>query len=216
MKSIFYTPVKETGKNHQILFWGCLHYHHNPKWEIPIWKSRGFSSSEEHDATLIERWNQKASQETIGFLLGDNIFGYNATEAFQSLLDRLVYKRVYIMPGNHQAGWKQTFEASDQNIHRANHGGEAILVPNYLEAVVNGQFIVMSHYPILSWNRQGKGSWMLFSHVHGSLVRSEVGRLYLTKGLNKEVSVEAAPSPLTFGEIKETMIQKTLFSPDHH
>jgi calcineurin-like phosphoesterase family protein len=216
MKSIFYAPVLETGKNHQILFWGCLHYRHNPKWEIPLWKRRGFSSSEEHDAAIIDRWNSRASKETIGFLLGDNVFGYNAAESFRSLLNRLVFNRIYIMPGNHQAGWKQTFESLDENIYFAQHGGEVVLVPNYLEAYINGQAVVMSHYPILSWNGQAKGSWMLFSHVHGSLNKSEVGRLYLTNGLNKEVSVEASPYPSSFGDIKEWMSRKTLFSPDHH
>jgi calcineurin-like phosphoesterase family protein len=216
MKSLFYSPVKETAKNHQVLFWGCLHYKHNPSWENPIWKMRGFNSSEEHDLAIVQNWNNKASHETIGFLLGDVVFGRNATNDLLFLAENLQYSRIYIMPGNHQAGWKQLFESVDQNVYRASHGGELIFVPNYLEAYVNGQPIVMSHYPILSWNGQGKGSWMLFSHVHGSLSRSEVGHLYILKGYNREVSVEKAPSPLSYGEIHAEMRQKEWFSPDRH
>ena len=216
MKSFFYKPVVETAKNHQILFWGCLHYRHNPKWENPIWKIRGFDSSEQHDLAIVQNWNNKANNETIGFLLGDVVFGRNATNDLLFLAENLQYSKIYIMPGNHQAGWKQLFESVEQNVYKASHGGELIFVPNYLEAYVNGQPIVMSHYPILSWNGQGKGSWMLFSHVHGSLSRSEVGHLYLLKGYNREVSVEKAPSPLSYGEIHAEMRQKKWFSPDHH
>lgn len=216
MKSFFYRPIVETAKNHQILFWGCLHYRHNPKWENPIWKIRGFDSSEQHDLAIVQNWNNKATNETIGFLLGDVVFGRNATNDLMFLAENLQYSKIYIMPGNHQAGWKQLFESVEQNVYKASHGGELIFVPNYLEAYVNGQPIVMSHYPILSWNGQGKGSWMLFSHVHGSLSRSEVGHLYILKGYNREVSVEKAPSPLSYGEIHAEMRQKKWFSPDHH
>lgn len=216
MKSFFYKPVFETAKNHQILFWGCLHYKHNPGWEIPIWKMRGFNSSEEHDLAIVQNWNNKASEETIGFLLGDIVFGRDAESHLRFLADNLKYSKLYVMSGNHQAGWKQLFESVDENVYKASHGGELIFVPNYLEAYVNGQAIVMSHYPILSWNGQGKGSWMLFSHVHGSLGKSDIGKLYISRGYSREVSVEMAPSPLTYGEIHAEMRQKKWFSPDRH
>jgi calcineurin-like phosphoesterase family protein len=216
MKSIFYQPVRESCKNHQALFWGCTHFRHDPKWEIPLWKRRNFHSSEEHDNAIVNRWNNKATQDTIGFLLGDIVFGYGAHEELKKFLDRIQFKRLYLMPGNHQAGWKQLFEEAPENKYQAQHGGEVVFVPNYLEAYINGQPIVMSHYPILSWNGQGKGSWMLFSHVHGSLSNSELGRMYLAHGLNKEMSVEACPEPATYGEIKKEMEDKPMFSPDHH
>ncbi len=216
MKSTFYRPVTESAKNHEILFWGCLHYRHNPSWENPIWKMRGFNSSEEHDQAIIQNWNSKASDKTIGFLLGDTVFGKDGASTLMHLAQALQYSKLYIMPGNHQAGWKQLFESVDQNIYKSPHGGEMIFVPNYLEAYVNGQPIVMSHYPILSWNGQGKGSWMLFSHVHGSLGKSEIGKMYVSRGYAREVSVEMASSPLTYGEIHAEMRQRQWFSPDRH
>lgn len=216
VKSLFYQPVKETAKNNEVLFWGCLHYRHNPSWENPIWKMRGFNSSGEHDAAIIRRWNEKATHKTIGFLLGDVVFGQNAIQHLMLLLESMQFTKLYLMPGNHQAGWKQLFESVDDNIYVAQHGGQVIFVPNYLEAYINGQPIVMSHYPILSWNGQGKGSWMLFSHVHGSLDKSEIGQMYISRGYAREVSVERAPSPLTYGEIHTEMRNKEWFSPDRH
>jgi calcineurin-like phosphoesterase family protein len=219
MKGLFYKPVKVEGKNHQILFWGCLHYGHDPKWEIPIWKRRGFSSSQEHDEAIINNWNSKATDKTTGFLLGDIIFGFGGEEKFKKLMSRLNFQRVFVMSGNHYSGWHQAFESVNDNTLYVdgNYSKEVIFVPNYLEAMVNGQAIVCCHYPILSWNGAGKGSWMLFSHVHGSLGNSELGRMYLKDGgANLEVSVEATKFPLTYGEIGAIMKNKSKFKTDHH
>jgi calcineurin-like phosphoesterase family protein len=219
MKDLFYQPVKVEAKNHEVLFWGCLHYGHNPKWDVPIWKRRGFNSSEEHDEAIIRSWNSKATDKTVGFLLGDVMFGYGGEEKFKKLMSRLHFRRVFVMSGNHQSGWKQAFESVNDNTLYVdgNYSKEVIFVPNYLEAMVNGQAIVCCHYPILSWNGAGKNSIMLFSHVHGSLVNSELGRMYLEKGgKNLEVSVEASVYPFTFGEIMSLVKNKNEFKTDHH
>ena len=219
MKDYFYKPVKITAKDHNILAWGCLHIGHKcERWETPLWKSRGYNSSAEHDEGLIANWNSKANPSTIGFLLGDTIFGNNADERLLSLFRRLDFKELYVLPGNHQAGYKQLIESIQDNIllPGASEYKKVHFVPNYLEAVVNGQAIVMSHYPILSWNGSGKGAYHLFAHVHNNLNRSELGRMYLKTGLNYEVSVENCPSPITFGELRAEMRKKVQSSPDHH
>jgi calcineurin-like phosphoesterase family protein len=218
MKELFYKPVKISSTDHDVLFWGCMHYGHDPKWDVPIWKTRGYNSSFEHDEGLIRNWNKKASASTIGFLLGDTIFGHNADERLISLFRRLDFKELYILPGNHQAGYKQLIERAQDNIllPSASEYKQVHFVPNYLETVVNGQAIVMSHYPILSWNGAGKGAYHIFAHVHGNLNRSELGRMYLKTGLNYEVSVENCPSPITFGELRAEMRKKVQSCPDHH
>jgi calcineurin-like phosphoesterase family protein len=218
MKGLFYQPVRVEAKNHEILFWGCLHYRHNPKWDLPIWKRRGYESSAEHDEGIVRNWNSKATEKTVGFLLGDIMFGYGGEEEFVKLMNRLNFRRVFIMSGNHQSGWKQTFESVKDNVlYLDNHRKEIIFVPNYLEAYVNGQAFVCSHYPLLSWNGASKNSIMLFSHVHGSLSNSELGRMYLEKGGRVlEVSVEASPYPLTYGEVINLVKNKSEFKTDHH
>jgi hypothetical protein len=220
MKDYFYKPVKITSTDHDVLFWGCMHYGHDPKWDIPIWKTRGYNSSEEHDEGLIKNWNSKANKNTIGFLLGDTIFGYKADERLLKLFNRLTFKELYIMSGNHQAGYKQLLDFCDGNIikYQLVDGHEKTIhfVPNYLETYINGQFIVMSHYPILSWNGAGKGAYHLFAHVHGNLNRSELGLQYLNTGLNYEVSVENCQYPITFGELRTKMRKKIKSCPDHH
>ena len=216
MKGLFYQPVRVEAKNHQILFWGCLHYGHDPKWDVPIWRRRGFNSSEEHDEGIIRNWNSRATDKTIGFLLGDIMFGYGGEEKFNKLMSSLNFSRVFVMSGNHVAGWHQAFQSVDSNTLYVdgNYSKEVIFVPNYLEAMVNGQAIVASHYPLASWNGQGKGSFMLHSHCHSSLYNTKLGDI-LYKAKIMDVGVENCPYPISFGEIKSKFNNDTV-SFDHH
>jgi calcineurin-like phosphoesterase family protein len=213
MKNLFYQPLRIEAKDPEVLFWGCLHYGHDPKWDIPLWARRGFASSSEHDQAIISRWNASATDRTTGFLLGDTMFGFGGEEKFQGLIGQLQFKTLYVMAGNHTAGWKQAFESCEGNTLPLAEK-TVVFVPNYLEAFINGQPIVMSHYPIASWNGQGKGSWMVHSHCHGSLYGSDLGKL-LYRAKIIDVGVERCPWPMTFGELRAEF-RKDAVSFDHH
>lgn len=218
LKKMLFEPLRLKGKDDEFLFWGCTHFDHNPKWEDPIYKQRGYESAEDCTIGLINNWNSKASHNTVSFLLGDVMFGMGGFEKFLSLLNRLNFKDLYLCSGNHCAGYKQALELTDDNAaYQFSSEKKLIFVPNYFEAFVNGQPIVMSHYPILSWNGQAKGSWMLFSHVHGNLEKSKIGSAYLASGGKMyEVSVEKNAYPITFGEIRKIMREREDVSFDHH
>lgn len=215
IKDLFYKPVKETGKDEDFLFWCCMHSGHDPKWEIPLWKRRGYDSAEAHTQGVLNAWNRKATKDTVGFLLGDTIFGMNGEERLKKLFNDMTFKRLYAMSGNHQSGWKQLFESCPENIYKVNDNKEVIFVPNYLEAYVNGQAIVMCHYALASWNGQGNGSFCIHGHSHGSLAKSELGKL-LYKSKTIEVCVESTPYPLTFGDVRTIMKNKENVTFDHH
>lgn len=221
---LFYEPIKIYEEDKNVLFWGCTHYGHNPNWPIPIWKTRKYESFKAHDAGIIANWNSKANDSTIGFLLGDILFGNNGEARLIMMLNELKFKELYICSGNHQAGFKQLLKKA---IWLDDEGklcspffklGEKKIyfLPNYFELYVNGIAVVASHYPILSWNSMAKGSIHLFSHVHGSLVKTDLGRLYLEKARAVEVSIEENTFPLDFTEIKGKVQNKDAFAPDHH
>ena len=217
MKSLFYKPIKITATDHDVLFWGCMHYGHDPKWDVPIWKTRGYNSSFEHDEGLILNWNKKAGASTIGFLLGDTIFGHMADERLISLFNRLDFKELYVLPGNHQAGYKQLLERVQDNIllPAASEYKQVHFVPNYLEAVVNGQTIIMNHYAQATWNGQHKGAWHLHSHSHGNLYKSELGKL-LYKSKTIDVGVEVCSEPISFAELRAKFRGYDQITFDHH
>jgi calcineurin-like phosphoesterase family protein len=216
MKDFFYKPLKVNEKEENILVWGCLHYGHDPtSWEVPLWKMRGYDSVISHNIGIKRNWESKANHNTVGFLLGDTIFGMNAEYRLKALFEELSFKALYVMPGNHQAGWKQLFEASEDGVLHLNSEKKVFFVPNYLECVINGQSVVMSHYPVASWNGQSKGSIMIHSHCHGNLYHSEVGKsLYKAKII--DVGVEKCPAPLNFREVRKIFNDRENVSFDHH
>ena len=218
MKDLFYKPIKIKHDPKDVLFWGCLHYDHAcESWDNPLWKMRGFKSVEEHNTTLIDNWNKVASDDTVGFLLGDTMFGVGGEKKFMSILRQLKFNTLYICAGNHHAGWKQVFEAMEDNEFDLEYNKKIIFIPNYVELYVNGQAVVASHYPILSWNGMGKGAYMLYSHVHGNLDKSELGKLYKNSGLKQyEVSVELNPFPINFLDLTKVMGKVEGNSVDHH
>ncbi len=120
------------------------------------------------------------------------------------------------LPGNHYAGWHQLFNLRSGNGFYLDNK-IITFVPNYIELIINGQPIVASHYPLLSWNGQAKGSWMLFSHVHGNLEKSDIGKMYLDSGAKcYELSVEKNKHPASFSYLFSLFEDKENISFDHH
>jgi calcineurin-like phosphoesterase family protein len=217
IKQSLFSPLKFKGYDSQFLFWGCLHINHNPAWDIPLWKQRGYDSVEDHRAGLINKWNSVSTDETVGFLLGDTMFGQGGAQEFSNILDSLKFKQIFVCAGNHFAGFHQLLDQSDENGNVVIGNKVITFLPNYFELIINGQAIVCSHYPILSFNGQAKSSWMLFAHVHGNLEKSVVGKAFLDSGVRAyELSVEKNPVPKTFGELRSIMRAKIGASFDHH
>ena len=169
LSNYFWEPIKIEHAN--VWFWSDLHIGHKCEhWETPLWKNRGFNSVEEHDETLIKRWNDKLNEESEVFSLGDILFGSHGEERLNSLFNQLTFNTLYVLPGNHHAGYKQLLNQSltKDGIRYSYFGDKKVyFVPNYLEIIVCGQPIVLSHYPLASWNGQAKGSIMVHGHCHG-------------------------------------------------
>lgn len=210
-----YQPVKLSVGEENVFFWSDTHFNHKcERWPVPLWKLRGFSSVEEHNSQLIERWKQTCNSSSIVFHLGDFIFGYDSIQHFKSIISEVPFKELYIMPGNHNSGWKQVFEEQKSNIWYLSNK-RVIFIPNYLEAMIGRQLVVMSHYPILSFNGQSKGSICVYGHVHGNLEKNEIGKLY-SQAKTIEVTVEQCPSPISLKQIKLQLENKQPIVFDSH
>ncbi len=209
----------------KVFFWSDMHYNHDPKWEVPLWKMRGFDSAQKHNDGLIARWNNKISKNDTVFHLGDILFGQDGEKSLDILLGKLNFKSLYLLAGNHLSGFKQHFRKSlgVYNIDEYYRlpllladgvNQEVYLLPNYYEIYVNGKPIVLSHYPLRSWNGHAQGSWACVGHVHGSLkdIRVDI----LDKGKILDVGVESVSEPISFDELKVIMDKKSILNESHH
>lgn len=217
MKDLFYKPIKVTDKEDNIFFWSDLHLGHAcTHWDEPLYVKRGFKTLEEHDSSLIQRWNEIISIDSIVFNLGDMMFGRNGYERLKNTFEILNFKTMYLLFGNHTAGTKQVFESlpENENVYQVNSEKQVIFCPNYFESYINGTPCVLSHYAIASFNGQSKGSFMIHGHSHGSLSNSDLGKL-LYRARIIDVGVENCPHPISFRKIKNRFKDDPV-SFDHH
>lgn len=193
---------------HEVYFTSDTHFGHNKEF---LFGKRGFANVFEHDAALIDDWNKRVTDKDTVIHCGDFMFGEGGIERMLNYLTTLNFLQLYLLPGNHHAGLKQWLKefgpeyeiSKDKVVH---------IVPNYLEFVVNGQAIVVCHYPIASWNGMGKGVWCVSGHCHGSYAGSHIDN---PEGKIIDVGYESA-GLVSFNQLNGIMAKKTIKLVDHH
>jgi calcineurin-like phosphoesterase family protein len=115
---------------------------------------RPFKSVPEHDAALIERWNEVVRPGDEVWHLGD--FALHAKpERIEALLAEL-HGTKHLVTGNNDG--PATLAAK----------GWASVQP-YAELVLDGTALVMCHYAFRTWKNMGRGWIDLHGHSHGKL-----------------------------------------------
>lgn len=211
----------------EIAFISDLHWGHDRDF---IWGKRGFKSVQEHDETLVHRWNEVCTDRSLAFHLGDICFIDGDGKRFESLIRRLNFGVLYSLLGNHNSGVKMAYTQAlkTQYPDAATRGAEVypletcvdgnpakkvVFLPEYLEAHINGQRCTLCHYPIASHHKAGHGSWMLAGHSHSSLpmTNKDTG-----VGKRIDLGIESFGRPITFAELKRFMDARPTHSYDHH
>jgi calcineurin-like phosphoesterase family protein len=157
--------------------------------------NRPFSSVEEMDEAMIERWNGKIKDGDTVYLVGD--FSFHKPAKTQEIIDRLNGHKHLIL-GNHDRHLKpnilECFDSVNQMLD--------ISVSDH-ELPRGKQDIVLCHYAMRVWNASHYGSWQLYGHSHGGLA-DEPHRLAIDVGVDCHNF-----TPLSYHDIKEIMSRKT-------
>lgn len=141
--------------------------------------NRPFSSVEEMDEVLIQRWNEKVKDNDFVYHLGDFTLGEDAQKYFSRLKGQII-----VLPGSHDHRW---FDRHDDYLKTASSR-----YVTYAQSIVElddfslkrnigfGQsklkvrpnskgILVLCHYAMLTWPMSHYGSYHLFGHSHGKL-----------------------------------------------
>lgn len=119
---------------------------------LKLGKGRAFATIEEHDETIIERWNARVAPGDEVWHLGD--FSYRApTDRAAALFARLRGTKRLVV-GNH-----------DNDAVKALPWAE---VANYAKIKCEGETVVLFHYPLREWDQFWRGTLHLHGHVHGT------------------------------------------------
>ena len=219
--------IRETA-DQKIFITSDPHLAHNPKWNIPLWKARGYNSSKEHDDMMIEIINETVRPNDILFMLGDLCLNMTMPQ-LDEYLDRIQCRNLWCLWGNHNNPHeKAIYRKAMQALHKAigqSHIGpfevevyplqykNMLYLGHYLEAVINGQYTVLQHYPIYVWNEMAHGAWMLCGHSHYGCPLSRAENL---SGKILDVGWDGHGKPWTLEEIRAVMDKKQILSVDHH
>lgn len=166
---------------------------------------------------MVTRWNLKVTEEDDVYVLGDLFMGtYKTLEMANEFLNRLNFKNMYVVPGNHD---KPNF-LREISVFRERNGLPTFTIMPYLlekrfpvETKNTKMYpLVCSHYPLASWSTVSKG----IGHVHGHCHMA-----YTPKGRILDVGWDSIYYPDGKGiwsvdEIKEYMGKREIFAVDYH
>lgn len=121
---------------------------------------RGFPSVQAHDELILAGLQRLAPDDEL-WILGD-VCKPNVAAA-QALREAIPCERVHIVIGNHDTGAKFLTCGGYASVDYYAQVGKV---------AVEGYKFVMSHYPMLDWDRAFHGSYMLHGHIHSLPVES--------------------------------------------
>jgi calcineurin-like phosphoesterase family protein len=182
----------------KLFFSSDWHIFHDPKWDVPIWKMRGYSNVEDAAKGILEKINNTLQEDSVLYFLGDMFL--NATdEQCLNWLSEIKCK-------TYHTDEIEVYPFSHKNIPNIEFMG------NHLEIQVGKKRIILNHFPIRIWNGCHRTSWHLSGHSH---LNDPNRRPEFPLGKALDIGIDSGKI-WSFEEIEEIMSTKTVELIDHH
>ena len=203
----------------KIFFSSDWHNYHDPKWDIPIWKMRGYNSPQESVDDVVSKINARVKEDNFLYFLGDGFL--NATdEQVLEWFSRINCKNINYIYGNHESNIFRIYRQAvlekygDPEIEvypmRFNN---VVFLGNYQEIYIGKKLIVLQHFPIKTWNNNSRNSFHLHGHSHNT-DKSRNPEHPMGKCL--DCSWDWKKDIWSFEEIEDVMSTKEMQIFDHH
>jgi calcineurin-like phosphoesterase family protein len=183
------------------IFTSDLHMQHN---RIVEFTNRGKETTQEnHTEWLIDVWNKNVTPADVCYHLGDYSFA-KKYEDIAKFTESLNGVKIFIK-GNH-----------DRREHLDQLVKDQLIAAwyDYKEIKLGDTPVVLFHYPIASWHRQGYGAYHLHGHCHGNF-KDYRGKM-LDVGIDSVYNLYGKHGFLNEQQIVEFMKEKELYIADHH
>ena len=136
-----------------IWFTSDTHFGHE---NVLKFTDRPWETIQQMNSVIVANINARVGMNDELYILGDFSFKMTAQDAY-GLRKKITCKKVHLVPGNHDKDWTQPA------VSRA-----FITEPPICVLKIDGQKIVMSHFPMADWQSMSHGSWHLHGHIHSS------------------------------------------------
>ncbi len=158
---------------------------------------RSFQSLKEMNDTIIDRLNSRVRAEDELRMQGDVAFG-NVND-FYELRKRINCRNIHLIYGNHDHKIRQ-----DRGLREL-----FVTTKDYDELRIGREHLVLSHYAMIVWHKNGRGAIQLYGHSHGSLPEPP-GRQF-------DVGVDCNDFyPWSLDEVLAKALAKPIVALDHH
>lgn len=199
----------------RVYFTSDLHLNHKPEF---IWKARGYNSIQEHNSGVIEKINSIVRAQDVLFNLGDLFLNTQEEQAIE-ILDKINCQNIYSCWGNHGFPLAKIYKR--EVAKQYSPGIEVypfrfknlIFIGDYLEVIINGKVMILSHYPLAVFNHSKYGAYSLSGHSHYGYEKTQAQH---KEGLMLDVGWDGHGKPLSFEEINNIMATKTIKQEDNH
>jgi calcineurin-like phosphoesterase family protein len=164
-----------------------------------------FSNLREMNEHLVEEWNKVVPEDALVFDLGDISIG--DSKATLRYLEKLNGFIIHLKGNHNNQEEYDMFQEALKEKHIFKN------TPT-MEVKINGQLIVMCHYPFAVWNKQHHGSWHLFGHSHGTLPVNN--KKTIDVGIDSIKNIFGQYRPVSLQEIRSIMETRVNNTDDHH
>lgn len=151
-----------------VYFTSDLHLGHRG---IIAMQNRPFEDIEEMNRVLINNYNSLVGKNDTVYILGDIAHHLTRPRA-EELISKLKGKKI-LLKGNHDKNYDPALFEEIRDFHTTS---------------INGHYISLMHYPLLSWPKSHSGSLMLHGHIHSdesyNLINREEGILRYDVGVD--------------------------------
>lgn len=184
-------------------FTSDLHFGH--KNIVKFTERNRFTCAEEHTEWLISLWNTQVKPGDLVYHLGDFSF-FKKYEDVHVVLNRLNGQKI-LLKGNHD---------SSDHLNQAKEDGLIVRWSHYEEIKIADTKVCLMHFPMASWNQQGRGSWHLHGHSHGNLREEHKQGKILDVGLDNAYDLLGDHKFFSELQIKSLLQDKVVYIADRH
>lgn len=158
-----------------IFFSSDLHFHHRNIMSFCPTTRLG-NSIDEMNELLIAQHNSRVRPQDTVYLLGDISFG--TAEETKTVVQRLNGKK-HLIYGNHDQVIRRdvTIQSTFESVQ------------DYKRIKIGKKHVMLSHFPMRSWEMMQHGSYHLYGHCHGNLEHTPYGR-------SMDVGIDARPGDM--------------------
>lgn len=201
----------------KIWFISDLHVGHNKPF---ILNPRQYNNVAEAVQHTFDMLYSHIGPEDIVFNLGDMVCGAGAnSEEYARRVVNIPCKNHYYIWGNHSAGIKNLYDgvrndlgllADDIDMYPLPYPNSPfVFLGHYAEVFIDTVPVVLTHYPIASWNHMGDGGYNIHGHCHRSMKQeSSLKRL--------DVGWDWKKRPVEWNEIMRELKSNKFVPVDHH